>query len=59
MKKKLVRWLITKLLPGYHLSQNRVRKKQGEDGNGIKNQRKKPGNVTGNSANSTGYKANV
>jgi len=31
MKKKLVRWLITKLLPGYHLSKNPVRKKKGEE----------------------------
>jgi len=30
MKKKLIRWLIAKLLPGYHLSKNPVRKKEGK-----------------------------
>jgi len=31
MKKKLIRWLIAKLLPGHHLSKNPVRKKKGEE----------------------------
>jgi len=28
---RLIRWLIVKLLPGYHLSKNPVRKKKGEE----------------------------